>query len=130
VGVLDDGGKEAGLHAATPGETARAAMDDDRVGHMTDQRCPLCSAEVAPNPRYPDHLCRDCAVRTVDAAGRAVTLQNTAMSGGVAAFFADGTRAVDVERDHVVFVDGVRCRAEEAHFGGIVVRPEPAPSGP
>jgi hypothetical protein len=93
---------------------------------MTTQHCPICRTDVRPNPRYPDHLCNECAGRAVSADGRPLTFSNTSLSGGFEAIYADdGTRAEEITREHVVFVDGVRCRADEARFGGTVIRPAP-----
>ncbi|MGA5304205.1 hypothetical protein ACPCHT_30105 [Nucisporomicrobium flavum] len=91
---------------------------------MAIQLCPICGTEVRPNPRYPDHLCQDCAARAVDADGRPLKLFNVSATGGFAAIYADDeTPAEAVTRDHIVFVDGVRCVADEARFGGTVIRP-------
>ena len=88
----------------------------------------LC-AEVDVSPRYPDYLCGECASRAVDIDGRPLWLSNVSpLSGGFVVTFADdGTPADSVSRDHIVFVDGLRCWADEARFGGIVIRPAPLP---
>lgn len=93
---------------------------------MAAQRCPICRTEVRASARYPDYLCPGCADRAVDIHGRPLTFRNTSMSGGFKAIYTDDeTPAEAVTRDHTVFVDGVRCRADEARFGGIVIRPVP-----
>jgi hypothetical protein len=92
---------------------------------MAIQRCPICLAEVAENPRYPDHLCSECARRAVDADGRPLKFYNTSLSGGFEAIYADDkTPAEAVTRDRIVFVDGAQCVADEARFGGIIIRPK------
>jgi hypothetical protein len=91
---------------------------------MPDQRCPICHAQIPTDPRYPDRLCDACADRAVDIDGRALNFFNVSLSGGFAVYFADDKTPADVvTRDHIVFVDGVRCLADEAYFGGIVLRP-------
>jgi hypothetical protein len=91
---------------------------------MAAQRCPICRTEVRANPRYPDHLCAECALRAVDVDGRPLAFRNTSLSGGFEAIYTDdNTPAEAVTPDHTVFVDGVPCRADEARFGGIVIRP-------
>jgi hypothetical protein len=93
---------------------------------MPDQCCPICIGQIPTDPRYPDRLCDDCADRTVDIDGRALNFVNVSLSGGFAAYFADDKTPADViTRDHTVFVDGVRCWADEAYFGGIVLCPAP-----
>lgn len=53
--------------------------------------------------------------------GRALAFSNTDMSGGFAARYADTGERRD---SAICFVDGVRCRAGEARFGGIVIEPD------
>lgn len=88
---------------------------------MSGQTCPICSAQVAPNPRYPRYLCRDCATRASAPDGRRLALFNTDFGGGFAARYADTDEPYP---DHLCIVDGVRCRADEARFGGIVIEAE------
>jgi hypothetical protein len=53
------------------------------------------------------------------------------MSGGFAATFTDdGSPAEEVTRTHLVFVDGRRCTADEARFGGIVLEVIPEQEEP
>jgi hypothetical protein len=94
--------------------------------HMATQRCPICHTEVRAYTRYPEYLCKDCARRAVDVGGRPLEIYNTSLFGGFEASYADDhTPAEAVTRDHIVFVDGVRCLADEARFGGIVIRAVP-----
>lgn len=87
---------------------------------MRRQECPVCGARVTPSSRYPDHLCATCVDRAVSADGRPLAFFNVDLSGGFAAAYRD-TRERYPRRD--CFVDGVACEADEAYFGGIVVRP-------
>jgi hypothetical protein len=87
--------------------------------------CPICDAELPALPRYPGYLCRDCMSRAASADGRRLDLVNTSPAGGFAARYADGGELAEEESvTHVVYVDGVRCRADEGRLGGIVVQPE------
>jgi len=80
--------------------------------------CPVCDAPLRANPRYLLALCPVCVLEAVDAKGLEVRFFNTtAMCGGFEARHADG-RGDD---DHVCFVRGIPCLANEAYFGGIVV---------
>jgi hypothetical protein len=86
------------------------------------QSCPICTTAVHPNPRYPHYLCGHCASKAVDAKGRALSFYNASISGGFEARFTeDGSAATEVTRSHIVFVDGRKCFADEARFGGIVL---------
>ena len=62
----------------------------------------------------------NCFVKAVDENGRSLSFSNVSFSGGFAARYAD-TRE---ERDsHICYIDGVKCWADEAHMGGIVIQP-------
>jgi len=87
---------------------------------MSGQACPVCGGAVPVSPRYPDHLCHPCARRATDAAGRPLRFNNLSFSGGYIAHYADSAELYD---SHECFVDGHRCKADEAYMGGIVLRP-------
>lgn len=93
----------------------RQASEDDR----TSQPCPICGTGQRPNPRYPRYLCSECAAEASDESGRQLQFGNTSMSGGFQAFYVD---TGEVRESHVCFIRGVRCWADEARFGGIVIQ--------
>ncbi|MBI1918904.1 MAG: hypothetical protein HYS12_29800 [Planctomycetes bacterium] len=86
---------------------------------MAKQLCPICSAEVTPNPRYPRYLCGGCASKAASANGRPLEFSNIDFSGGFAARFADTGEDYP---SHECFIAGVKCHADEARFGGIVIQ--------
>lgn len=90
-------------------------MDQER-----DQFCPLCRAPVEGSLRYPAYLCGDCSRQAADENGRLLKFHNESFSGGFVAKYADTGEARD---SHICFIRGVRCWADEAHMGGIVIRP-------
>ena len=64
--------------------------------------------------------------RAVDEAGRRLTFFNTSLLGGFGAGYAEtGERVLPESDEQTCFIDGVRCLAREARFGGIVVQPVP-----
>ena len=79
------------------------------------------------NPRYPNYVCDDCAKRTCDEENRPLKFYNQSMSGGFVAQYQD---TGEERHSHVCFIDGVKCWADEARFGGIVIQvvPEAGPS--
>jgi hypothetical protein len=82
--------------------------------------CPVCAAPAFASARYPRCLCPACVLEATDAPGRPLRFGNIDLSGGLTARHADdGSPYQGVE----CFVRGVRCRAEEHRFGGIVVQP-------
>ena len=89
--------------------------------------CPVCGVEQPALSRYPGYLCRDCVGRAATADGRRLTLVNTSEDGtGFAARYADtGELCEEVTLTHEVYVDGVRCRADEGRLGGVVVQAQP-----
>ena len=87
---------------------------------MSEQRCPICDGLVEPNTRYPNYVCSTCASDAVDAVGRKLEFYNESFSGGYVARYADTHQPYD---SHECFVRGIRCYADEAHMGGIVIRP-------
>lgn len=91
--------------------------------------CPICGTEQPALSRYPDYLCRDCVSRASTEDGRRLVLVNTSSAGGFAARYADNNELCEeVTITHEVYVDGVRCRADESRVGGIVVQPAPEES--
>jgi len=81
------------------------------------QPCPLCDRPVPKNPRYPRYVFGDCLDLVTDRRGRRVEFANEGFSGGFVGNYAGTDEPYD---DHECFVRGVRCRADEAKFGGIV----------
>jgi ADP-ribosylglycohydrolase len=80
--------------------------------------CPICRTETPPNPRYPNLVCRSCAGKAVSADGRRLEFYNVGLAGGYSAIYSDSKEVYD---SHECFIEGVKCRADEARFGGIVV---------
>jgi hypothetical protein len=70
--------------------------------------------------------------RAVDDDGRSLEFFNPELLGGFAAAYRDTGERLSTPRDEQeCLIDGVRCLAREAHFGGIVVQPAvgQAPTG-
>lgn len=86
----------------------------------TTQQCPICGASIPRNPRYPEMLCGACMDRATDEAGRGLTFSNIDGTGG---FQAEYSETGEPYLHHVCFVGGVRCCADEAYAGGIVIQP-------
>lgn len=84
------------------------------------QKCPICSSSVPFSERYPRYVCNKCYLKATDELGRPLRFANVSFSGGFAALYAD----THEERDsHVCYIDGIKCWADEAHMGGIVIQP-------
>ncbi len=87
------------------------------------QLCPVCGAAQTPSPRYPRYLCGECAAKSTDESGRPLKFHNESFSGGFQAVYAD---TGEPRESHVCFVQGIRCWADEARFGGIVIQTQEA----
>jgi hypothetical protein len=86
--------------------------------HMVMARCPICSAKIEKSLRYPNYVCFDCCKRACDENGRPLKFHNIDLSGGFLAFYVDTNEKYE---SHICYIDGVKCYADEAHFGGIVI---------
>jgi len=74
--------------------------------------------EVPYSARYPRAVCADCARRACDEHGRQLVFYNESLSGGFAAYYADTGEAYI---SHSCYINGLKCRADEAHLSGIVI---------
>jgi hypothetical protein len=85
---------------------------------MNDHVCPICEGPLEWNERYPLAVCQECIIRTEDGKGRRVQFFNTSLSGGLTSRYIDdgSLNPFDLCR-----IAGIRCRASEAHLGGIVI---------
>jgi hypothetical protein len=87
-----------------------------------DQVCPVCGVPVTPMPRYPRYVCATCAAKAVTSDGRPLRFFNLSLSGGFGAEYADSGEPYD---GSTCYIDGVKCFADEARFGGIVIQAAP-----
>ncbi len=83
------------------------------------QPCPICARPQPFEARYPRRVCAACTYRACDEAGRPIEFFNLGLSGGFAARYRDDGEA---RRGNLCFIDGVECRADEAHLGGVVIQ--------
>jgi hypothetical protein len=89
------------------------------------QQCPICGAGLAQDQRYPSKLCRKCVNEATDERGRKLEFSNVDATGGFVAVYAETGEPYP---DHVCYVRGIQCCADEAHLGGIVVQPIKSPA--
>jgi hypothetical protein len=86
---------------------------------MTAQHCPICGASVNPSTRYPRYVCGGCAARASSADGRLLEFGNIGIGGGFEARYADTGEEYS---SHDCFIGNLKCYADEARFGGIVIQ--------
>lgn len=82
------------------------------------KKCPICFRKVKKSFRYPNYVCSDCCQRASDENGRLLNFFNVDLSGGFWGRYVD---TKEIYESHVCYIDGVKCYADEAHFGGIVI---------
>ena len=89
--------------------------------HKKQQHCIACNRYVGYNERYPEYVCKNCVELAVDKSGSLIAFFNITNSGHgcQGQFKSDGK----LYRGSVCYVKGIKCFAEEAYLGGIVVRP-------
>ena len=90
---------------------------------METGECPICNTNMRRLIRYPLSICDTCCSKEnmKDISGNLVDFANTSIGGGfVSLHTIDGT--IIQKEDHICFVKGVKCYAEEARFGGIVIQ--------
>lgn len=87
---------------------------------MEKQTCPCCNIEVNSSPRYPNYICGNCCNKAQSEDGRLVRFYNTDLGGGCVGEYHD---TKEDYTSNICYINGIKCYAQEAHFGGIVIRP-------
>jgi len=82
------------------------------------QFCKLCAIEVMHWSRYPAYVCNTCAEKITDIEGRSVVFSNIDISGGLIGHYRDNEQPYE---SNICFIEGVKCYAKEARFGGVVI---------
>jgi hypothetical protein len=67
--------------------------------------------------RYPNMVCPACESRACDAEGRRVEFFNEGEWGGCVGSYVGTKENYD---SRFCYIDGVKCRVDEGHTGGIV----------
>ncbi|TKB95740.1 hypothetical protein FA046_15730 [Pedobacter cryophilus] len=90
------------------------------------QHCPVCNRYVKPSTRYRIYPCEKCVKKAVDDKGHRVGFFNITLDGhGCQGKLLDSGK---LTRSRICFIKDMSFEAEEAHFGGIVLRPIPKPN--
>ena len=80
--------------------------------------CPICNEAHKTMMRYPTAVCRKCLSNfgTKDVDGNYKNFRNIDIYGGLAA----NVNGVET-RDYTCYVNNIKCYAQEARFGGVVI---------
>ncbi len=88
---------------------------------LNRQSCPICKRYMQPSSRYRDYVCPKCIHLSTDKEGLLVVFGNTTMDGhGCAGKYIESRKQYYSNK---CWIKHVLCYAEEAYFGGIVIRP-------
>ena len=103
--------------------------DAPKYGMLNQTPCPICESMIEYFERYPNYICGDCVSRLVDINDVPIRFQNETLVGtGVSAWLLDSETGKYDRLDPIssmtgeAYCNGVRCKAEEAYFGGIIVQ--------
>ena len=83
---------------------------------MKNKNCPICNKNMMYLERYPKMICYECIELTVNKNGESIKFYNIDHTGG----FMSVVNDVKGE-EHECYINNIKCRADEARFGGIVV---------
>ena len=83
---------------------------------MKNKNCPICDKNMMYLERYPKMICHECIELTVNKNGESIKFYNIDHTGGFMSIVDD----VKGE-EHECYINNIKCRADEARFGGIVV---------
>lgn len=87
--------------------------------HVDGSVCPTCGGNGRNSQRYFAAICRACEEIVTDGSGQKVDVSNADNWSGVRINGAGKT----VPEESTLVVNGIKCQAREAHFGGIVIQP-------
>jgi len=83
-----------------------------------EHNCPICNKQLKEVQRYPNYVCIDCSDKATDINGRKLQFYNLGFGGGFEASFVDNN---EIYNSHFCYIDNIKCFADEARFGGIVI---------
>jgi hypothetical protein len=90
---------------------------------MELSNCPICTRPTNRSERYPRTICGSCVQSVIkDEDGHTVTFENIDLSGGFQSLHVGEGNQIIKKEEHVCFVNGIKCWADEARFGGIVIQ--------
>lgn len=85
------------------------------------QHCPTCNRYVKYDERYPNYICVKCIDLAADKDGKAIVFYNITQDGhGCQGKYIASEK---LYRSSFCYIKGIKCKAQEAYLGGIVIRP-------
>jgi hypothetical protein len=83
---------------------------------MKNKNCPICDKNMMYLERYPKMICHECVELAVNKNSVSIKFYNIDHSGGFISIVND----IKGE-EHECYINNIKCYAQEARFGGIVV---------
>jgi len=86
--------------------------------------CPICRKELDIFlDRYPRMICSKCAnsYNIIDSHGNNVSFENESFYGGFTSLHMIDNIIIK-KKDHICYIDNIKCYADEAIYGGIVIQ--------
>ena len=94
-------------------------LDSYYINRYFTHRCPICETSLNLSTSYPNYICNSCTKKAKDIDGRQLIFFNLGTGGGY------GAKYVTSNEDylsHECYINGIKCWADEAKFGGIVIQ--------
>ncbi len=90
---------------------------------MAQANCPICTNLFIGSERYPKSICGSCRQTIIrDLDGHRVTFQNIDAFGGFESIHVGEGNQITKKEEHLCFVNGVKCWADEGRYGGIIIQ--------
>jgi len=78
--------------------------------------CPICGDTMLKSERYPNSICSECCEQTVTQHSEKIEFYNIDHTGGFMSVVNNVQGLI-----HECYVNNIKCYADEARFGGIVI---------
>ncbi|HTK19196.1 MAG TPA: hypothetical protein VL442_06780 [Mucilaginibacter sp.] len=89
--------------------------------HKLQQHCPICNRYKKYSERYPEYVCEKCIKLATDKTGTSIGFYNITYDGhGCQGRYIESGK---LYRGTTCYIKGIKCYAEEAYLGGIIIRP-------
>lgn len=85
------------------------------------QKCPICDSDTFQMLRYPHYVCDICisTYDTLTVDNKKIEFSNISPFGG---FQSKIEGENEYGSEHYCYINGIKCYADEARFGGIVIQ--------
>ena len=91
-----------------------------RSQNSNEQVCPICFQNVQISTRYPKYVCNECQINYPPKTenNENIKFRNINYAGGFESIVNNQITEPPID---ICFIKGIKCKASEARFGGIVI---------